>query len=304
MKITKFKFTKENYNNEFLPILIKRINIFGLIYLIQYLSYAITHVMVNKSTDPIIQNEFTIGLQTLIDLEFHPYLKFIKTENIIESLILCISFLSLHFFKPNQDLFNFFSFLEQDSFISKINVKVSFWEYPIINKTIPITSYLLNSFDIQNKIIPYLSYKLKNQYILVKDKSHWGGLNWYSLEYHTRGNTFFKFVIPFYRSIKKHVVTYQILLYLGFLVDDEFTNIYMPPKYDSYLKSFGDTLLKELSTNFNFLIGTNYKIINNTYYVYNKKLIDLDFTLFQLNTKYFERSLKIKPIIRKCLKKL
>lgn len=64
------------------------------------------------------------------------------------------------------------------------------------------------------------------------------------------------------------------------------------------MQKIGEYIRLRLQRNALFNIDNNYQIINNKYYLYKGKLIDVDYSLYKLNEKWLQEA----EIIKKCIK--
>lgn len=300
MKIKDFKFNNNMYTKEYTPIIIKNTKYFGITYLAFYLRYAFKFLF-KKSN-----NNIKYLLECLQDTCFSFHLQFLETKYYLEHLNDILKSIPHETQKINQELY--------DILYTTINQPLRNYtkKLPLIAndifcfETTIYERYESTYYDIKNKLGPILSKKF--DYIYIQDKSK-SVKNWYSYETHTRDKPSkqIKFVVPFYRYIRRDVITFHILQFLRYdLHSHKYPALwhrpnsyhYSPKKYNNDMQEIGEYIRLRLQRNALFNIDNNYQIINNKYYLYKGKLIDVDFNLYQLNKKWLQEA----EFIRKCIK--
>lgn len=295
MKIHNFKFRETTLNDIYVPNILKIANVFGVPYLIKYIIF----ILENITSDDKKQKQTILDqLNTLCVNRQINYWKNSIISIELEKIVKPIKGTTTHFYLINL-LENFLLEINDSKYL--FNDRFHFGTaYSVSNNIILKDLYL---FDF--KKIEIMFYK-KFDYIYVKDKSFWG-TNWYSYETHTRGKDKIKYVIPFYRNISREVINFHLALELNFFDTNVNQKIkynpaayYMPLKeWDPIIKDIVTNIRQRLQRNKPFKVEYNYQVINDNYYVYNNKLIDINFNLYKLNTKWLKEAKIIKASIKK-----
>lgn len=294
MKIREFKFNKQLV----VPIYISKVldiaNIFGFPYIIKYIVFIIEDL---KGFD---ETQKQLIIQKLNLLYMNKQLKYWRNDVLANEIWKIID-------KMERSLSNSFTFYYLGEFLTKLSEsKMLFiprFYMNIVETSNEFTLKQLESLDF-NKIELYLFKKFN--YIYIKDKSFWG-TNWYSFELNTRGKDQIKYVIPFYRTISRDMINYHIALELGLFSDETVNKVtqypayyYMPPaEWDPAAKEIVIQIRQRLQRNKLFNIKNNYQTINNIYYIYKNRLIDIDFNLYKLNRKWLQEAKIIKASTKK-----
>ncbi len=288
MLIKKFKFKDTMLVEAQIPNIINRANIFGLHYITDFIIYIITNFF-TKNTDFEIKKETIYRLELLRSTESVIYWKNnIYSRELEKILAPLLNFNSNYYITlflecllTNLEFSNLL-------FIPKINItnrqqtnENNFFEF--------VTLYTFDIAKIENKILK------KFNWIYIYDKSEWKQ-NWYSLENYTRAKNSQKYVIPFYRNIKRLDINLSIIKILGVPFDEN--KFKLGNKAENSYFILAEALRKKLQKNDLVNIKQNYQVINNKHYLYNGKFIDIDFNLYQLNRKWFNEA----NIIKKCIK--
>lgn len=288
MIIKKFKFKDAMLVEAQIPNIINNANIFGLHYITDFILYIVTNFF-TKNIDLAIKKETIYRLELLRSTKSAIYWKnTIYSRELEKILAPLLSFNSNYYITIYlEDLLTSIEFSNL-LFIPKINIvnikpldDDNFFEF--------VTLY---TFDI-NKIEKMLLKKF--YWLYIYDKSKWKQ-NWYSFEKYTRAKNAQKYVIPFYRNLKRLNINLNILETLGVPFDKDKLKIDEEGGSPYYI--LAEALRKKLQKKDLFNIKQNYQIINSKYYLYNDKFIDIDFNLYQLNKKWLIEANIIKKSVK------
>jgi len=307
MKIKDFKFNKHMYILEYTPIIIKNTKYFGITYLVHYLRYALENLFIYKNNNNTnVEEKMDYAIERIQKTTVTYHLQFLDTKYYLEHLNDILNSIPKDIQKINQELYDIlYATINQPLRNYTKNLPIIENDLSYFEKT-TYARYESTYYDIKNKLGP--SFAKKFDYIYIQDKSE-SVKNWYSYETHTRHKPTkqIKYVIPFYRYISRDVITFHILQFLRYdLHSHKYpahwhrpnSYHYSPKEYNNEMQKIGEYIRLRLQRNALFNIDNNYQIINNKYYLYKGKLIDVDYSLYKLNEKWLQEA----EIIKKCIK--